>query len=246
MMQAAESCLRDHTTTMRRTDSACWRFLAQPQVRGVLVVVADVFAEKALQVPLVEHDHMIEQITAAGFHPSLSHSILPRASERSSLGTASHGFDGSNYVETELLVAVEDQLFVRGLERKCFPQLLHDPETARVARDVEMQDAPTIMANEEKTVEDSEGDRVHGKEVHCGNDFAVILDECLPPSDLFGTSRRSLHPTRNRALRNVEAEHLQFSVDAGSSPCGILCNHAKDEFTQFLGDVLSSQGNRMA
>jgi hypothetical protein len=39
---------------------------------------------------------------------------------------------------------------VRALERKCFAQLLHGPKARRIARDVEMKNAPTIVGNEEK------------------------------------------------------------------------------------------------
>ena len=94
---------------------------------AVLVVVANVFAEKPLQVPLVEHDHMVEQIPAAAFDPPFGDSVLPRASKRSSLGFASHCSDGSNHIQAKLLVAVKDQVFVGGLEWKGLTQLLHNP-----------------------------------------------------------------------------------------------------------------------
>ena len=60
MMQTSESCLHGDATTMRRADSAAGCFLAQPQVRAILVVVADVIAEKAFQMFFVEHDHVVE------------------------------------------------------------------------------------------------------------------------------------------------------------------------------------------
>ncbi len=80
-MQTAESCLRDHPTTTRRANSAARRFLVQPQMRAVFVVVVDIFAEKAFQMSFVEHDHMVEQVAAAILNPSLGDSVLPRTSE---------------------------------------------------------------------------------------------------------------------------------------------------------------------
>jgi len=44
---------------------------------------------------------------------------------------------------------------MRGLERKCLARLLHHPGTCRVASHVEMQDAPTVVGDEERPVEDS-------------------------------------------------------------------------------------------
>lgn len=95
-------------------DSAVRCFLAQPEMRSILVVVADIFVEKAFQMPFVEHNHMIQQVAAATFHPTLGDSVLPGALERSSLGFARHCSDGGNYFQSELLVPVKDQVFVRG------------------------------------------------------------------------------------------------------------------------------------
>src|ERR1039458_1553954 len=156
MMQTAESCLRDHPSTMHRPDSAARRFLAQPEMRPVLVIVADVFAEKAFQMPFVEHDHVVEQILPAAFNASLRNSVLPRTSKRCELGSAPHRSDGSDHFEPKLLVAVKDQVFVSDLEGKCFTQLLDNPVARRITGNIEMKNAPTIMPNEEETVEDSE------------------------------------------------------------------------------------------
>jgi hypothetical protein len=40
--------------------------------------------------------------------------------------------------------------------------------------DVEMQDLPAIVADDKEAVEDAEGDRGHGEEVHGRNRFPVI------------------------------------------------------------------------
>ena len=81
-----------------------------------------------------------------------------------------------------------------GFERKCLAQLLHDPETGRIARDVEMQDASAIMTNEEEAVKESEGGGVDCEKVHRGNDFEVIFEKCLPPSNPVGVPWRPLDP----------------------------------------------------
>jgi hypothetical protein len=40
-----------------------------------------------------------------------------------------------------------------GLEGKCFSQLLNNPDAGRMASDVEVEDAPPIMADDEEAVE---------------------------------------------------------------------------------------------
>ncbi len=42
---------------------------------SVLVVVAHVFAQESLQLPFIEHDHMVQQVAAADSYPALCGSI---------------------------------------------------------------------------------------------------------------------------------------------------------------------------
>ena len=43
--------------------------------------------------------------------------------------------------------------------------------------DIEVQDAPTIVTDDEKTIEHAEGDRRNSEEVHRGNRFPVIAEK---------------------------------------------------------------------
>src|SRR5712664_4420614 len=81
VVQAAQPCAPDDPAIQRRSHPPTGSLLVESEMCAVFVIVADVFAEKAFQVPLVEHDHMIEQIAAAALHPTLGNSILPGASE---------------------------------------------------------------------------------------------------------------------------------------------------------------------
>jgi hypothetical protein len=46
-------------------------------VDSVFVVVVDVFAQQAIQVPLVHDNHVIQQLPASAADPSFGNSILP-------------------------------------------------------------------------------------------------------------------------------------------------------------------------
>lgn len=116
----------------------------------------------------------------------------------------------------------------------------------RIARDVEMQDLPPIMGDDEESVEDHGGDRVNYEEIHRRDDFAVVPEKCLPSVDHFGVFRRPLDPARNDALRDVKAKHLQFPVNARRAPGGILGDHFEDELSQVFADALSSEAISMA
>ncbi len=66
-------------------------------MHSLLVVIRNVVAEETPQLTLVDHDDMVEQLTADGFDPALSDPVLPRAS-----------ICGSNWIDAEVLDRVGD------------------------------------------------------------------------------------------------------------------------------------------
>ena len=67
------------TRCLRRQPS-CRSLFLQPEVRPVIMVIADVLVHQALQVAFIENDYVIEQIPAATANESLRHAILPGVS----------------------------------------------------------------------------------------------------------------------------------------------------------------------
>ena len=61
---------------------------------------------------------------------------------------AAHGFHRGGYLESELHVSVKNQIFVRRLEGECLAQLLRDPKSGRVARDIEVQDVSAVRVSD--------------------------------------------------------------------------------------------------
>lgn len=84
--------------------------------------------------------------------------------------------------------------------------------------DVEVQDAPPVMTDYEKAIEQVEGDSGDGKEVHGGQGFAVIVKKRKPMLSRYRISGCTAHPAGDRALRHVEAEQEEFAVDARRNP----------------------------
>src|SRR4249919_3562985 len=88
----------------------------------------------------------------------------------------------------------------------------------RMLRDVNVQDASPIVADDKKAVEHAEGDRWHREEIHGGNRFPMVSKEGQPALGPVGISRRSSHPTRDGSLGEVKAEHEEFPMDPWCSP----------------------------
>ena len=100
--------------------------------------------------------------------------------------------------------------------------------------DIEVQDTPTVVTDDEKTIERAEGDRRNREEVHRGNRFPVITEKGKPAPGRLRISRRPFHPTRDRSLRDIKAEHEKLAMDAWRSPRGVLNDHSEDQFLNLL------------
>jgi hypothetical protein len=88
MMQPAESAHRGDLATragLAHRISTRRRSLLKREMCPVVVVVTDVFVHQAFQMPFIENDHMVEQITVAVTGPTLGNAILPRTSVAGSL-----------------------------------------------------------------------------------------------------------------------------------------------------------------
>jgi hypothetical protein len=141
---------------------------------SVVMIVANVLVHQAFQMALVEHNHMIEQITTAGADPAFGHAVLPGASDRGAdrpYAQAVHGFQN---LALECVLAIKDQILWRGIVRKGLTKLLSDPGGRRMTGDVAVKNAPPVMVNDEKAVEHAERKSRHGKEIHRPYSFAVV------------------------------------------------------------------------
>src|SRR5262245_32230876 len=122
----------------------------------------------------------MEKLSTTASDPPFCDSILPGARRASACGLHTAGSQQLGYILAKLGITIQDRIAVRTRFRKRFPELLHYPEASRVFRDVEMEDPASPMFDDEKTIQDSEGERRHGEEVHGRDDLAVIAKESRP------------------------------------------------------------------
>ena len=114
------------------------------------------------------------------------------------------------------------------------------PKSLGIARHIAVQDAATVMADYEETVQHPKGQCGHSKEIHGRNGIAMVAQKGQPAMEWIRISMTPPNPARYSALRDPEAQLQQFTMDARCSPGGILPNHAQDQVTQFLPQRLSS------
>ena len=73
------------------------------------------------------------------------------------------GSEGPGNFQPVFRIPIEDEIPGSRPKWKRLPQLLDDPTARRMLRDVNVQDASTIVADDEEAVERAERDRWHGE-----------------------------------------------------------------------------------
>src|SRR5437762_12466171 len=80
MMETADARERNHPRSVAWivfSGTPIGSVLAEPIVRAVLMVIANVVPKQSSQVLFVQRNHMVQQLPAAASDPSFSHSVLP-------------------------------------------------------------------------------------------------------------------------------------------------------------------------
>jgi hypothetical protein len=234
VMQTAKSRVRNDATRGYSASSAAGRFLAQPQMGSVFRVVADIFREQPFQMAFVNCDEVIQQFAAAAAYPTLCDSILPGTFERGADRTHHQGSNRCGDFQSILGITIQDDEPRSRSKWKCFSQLLDDPQACRMLCDVEVQDAPTIVADDEEAVEHTERNRWPGEDVHRRNRFPMVSKEGEPTFGRVRISRRSAHPARDRSLGEIKTEQEEFSVYPRRSPGWILGNHPENQISNLF------------
>src|ERR1017187_6228098 len=119
----------------------------------VLVVITDVLSQQPSQVPLIENDHVIEQVPPHAANPALRNSVLPGTAECGPNRSAAHRLHCRDDGGAELRVPIKDQEALRLLAAfPSFVQLQLDPKGVGIASHVMVKDPTPVMADHEKAV----------------------------------------------------------------------------------------------
>ena len=72
--------------------------------------------------------------------------------------------------------------------------------------DIEVDDAPTVVTDDEEAVQEVEGEGGNGEEVHGRDGFAMIMKKCPPTLGGFRISGCASHPAGDGSFGNLKAE----------------------------------------
>jgi hypothetical protein len=115
----------------------------------------------------IQRNNVVQQVSPTASRPPLRDAILPWTSEGSSLGNDPCRFERCDHLKPKLRIAIKDQVLVSGFKGKRLAQLLDDPSARRMLRDVNVQDVPPVMTDDEEAVEHAKGDGYGARFLGC-------------------------------------------------------------------------------
>src|SRR5437660_11189664 len=104
----------------------------------VFVVVEQVGSHQPFEMPLIQDDHVVQQVATATSHPTLSNTVLPRTAKGRGSWLASHVPHRRSHLRSKLCVSVEQQESVRLFVGPCFWKLLNNPKGMGLSRHMEV------------------------------------------------------------------------------------------------------------
>src|SRR6266849_9878343 len=176
-------------------------FLCKRVVRSIVVIVGEVLVQQSPEVPLVEHDDLVEQLSAHTAYPAFRNAVLPRAPVRRSRWPQTERCHHGSHTLTEARVAIKHQVAQVAFQRERFSKLLDDPVSNGVLCDIEMENAPPGMIDGEPDMQHAEGHSRDCEEIHGRDRAAVIAQEHDPALERAGSGRR-----RGRYLDTVRSD----------------------------------------
>jgi hypothetical protein len=106
-----------------------------------------------------------------------------------------------------------------------------------MAGDVEMQDLPSSVLDDEKAVKQLKRQSRHREKVESGDHLAVIMEEGQPGFPRVTSTTNLPQVSSHGPFRLLEPELLQFAMDLWGAPACILFCHPADEPSNLLGDL---------
>src|SRR6267143_4619305 len=128
-------------------------------------VVSDVSFQSPSQVPLPEHDDMVDEFSANTSNEAFREWILSRTSGRGQHLLDSHSLNPVSEMATVHPITVPDQISRCSIFRECFDDLLRRTFCGGMLRHIEMQHAAAIMRKDHE-------DKQHFQ-LPCGNSKEV-------------------------------------------------------------------------
>src|SRR5215510_5106258 len=197
------------------------------------VVIGDIGREHSLEMPLVEHDDMIEHIAPNAADDPLAVGILPGTSRGNLDMFDAHILDALRESHTVNRVPIPQQVTRHGVPRKSLDNLLGGPLRRWMFGDVEMHDAPTLMSQQDEHKQHVEGGGGHSEKIARDDIRDMVVQKGLPRGRWRLADARAV--LFHRGFGHVNAQLTQFPHNARRPPLWVRTPHILDEVYDIFG-----------
>ena len=129
---------------------------------------------------LVQDDDVVQTFPADGSDNPLDISILPRRSWRDQHLSYAHTGNAASKALAINAVSIAKDMAGCGIERKGFDYLLSRPCRRGMSGHIDMENATTIVPQNDNHIEDPKGCRRHGEEIDRGDIPKMIVQKAAP------------------------------------------------------------------
>jgi hypothetical protein len=198
-------------------------------VRPFVVVITDELRQHRVQVPLAHHDHVVEALGPEGSDNPLGDRVRARRSDRGSDARDTDlGQTSIDVVSVDGIAIVEE---VTGLPTpgRRLHQLPPNPRRRRARCDVEVDQLPASVPDEEEDLEGLETDRLNHEEVGRPDALELVGQEGAPTLSVRLPVRPAPAVAPDRAVADDDAELEQLSPDTLGSPQRVVARNDGDQ-----------------
>src|SRR5713101_242976 len=202
-------------------------------MRAYLIIIFQVRQQYVTEVPLSEHNNVVEAFPSDRTDQPFGTSILPRGAWRRWSVANAHRSKSSDEDIAIGLIAIADQIVGSPFPAESFRNLICNPFCGRMRCDAEPYDLSSAVPHDQQSIEQTKRDCRHDEQIHRGDAVGMIVEECLP-----SLGRRASSPGHifsDARLSDLDAELEQLSMDPRRSPERISNAHLVDKLAYVRG-----------
>ena len=204
------------------------------------MVIGKIGRQESREVVFAEYDDVIEAFATQGPNHALAKGILPRAPRRGSdLFDAEDAEFLSEIVAVGRISVSQEILGTDLFLREGLLDLLPSPTGSRLARNRKVDDAASMMCEDDEHEEPLERDGRRDKEIARERMPKVVFQEC-PPALRGRLLRFWWHVLGDGRFGDFVSEDEKLGANSRCSPVDVVRCHATDQFNHVAADGWAS------